>query len=400
MYWDGVSTIIKNGLKLKSPNYEYNIDRLINDGASIVYKATRSDKKDIFLKQFKDPNSSQRDWNDFIEFQHTVLNILILLPTSIVETNYEYFEFEGYHFHAKSFEKGKDLNKIIFEDKPTFEKRFHIVKISLGILNAVHKKGIIHSDLKPQQFFIINDSSIPIGFRVKLIDFDHCVIPCLNLSRPAGTAEWRSPEHVKNSNIGFHSDVFTMGQIVYTLITGGLQPYHHSINNDTYEQDIMNKTGYIALNTLFKGKLPNEISDIIDQMLDPNPYQRPTIDEVHKIILNAEKQPSKPKYITLESSGKSRLIIDSQTITREIVKSNFGNHNEIYNKQFDIIKDNNNEWFIKGYNVPASARDIKGKEYYFHKTYYNGIDVTNKYTKLEDNSIIKVGDVEFKVKAT
>ena len=407
MYWDGVSTIVSDNLKLKSPNYEYTIVELLNDGASTVYKANRNDGKEIFLKQFREPNIHQEDWDDFVQFQHSVLKTLIQLPSSIVETNYEYFEFEGYHFHAKSLENGKDLQKKIYEDKLNFNERLHVVKTSLGILNAVHKKGVVHSDLKPHQFFIINDSSLPIGFRVKLIDFDHCIIPSLNLSRPAGTAEWRSPEHIKNGEIGYHSDVFTMGQIIYTVLTGGRQPYGHSINNDTYDQDVISRNGYIPIIDLFKGKIPVKIepmiqslSDIIDQMLDPDHKKRPTINEVHKIVLSAEKQPSRPKHITLESNGNSRLIVDTEIITREIVKSSFGNHSEIYNKQFELMKDNSGDWFVRGHEVPQTAKDAKGNVYNFHKTLYDGNDITNKYTKIEDGGVISVGKEAFKIRAT
>ncbi len=401
MQWSGISTTLKDGETLEGKKYSYTIDKMLNDGSSIVYRAKRNDGKDIFLKQFKEPTSSMDDWDDFVKFQHSVLNTLLQLPQNIIEINYEYFESHGIHFHAKAFENGKDLAKIIWEDKPDIKTRLNFVTTTLGILNAVHKKGVVHSDLKPEQFFIIPDSSIGMGYRVKLIDFDHCMIPSLNLSRPAGTPEWRSPEHIKESNIGFHSDIFTMGQIIYTLITGGRQPYAHSLDRDTYDSDILSKDGYISIDTLFKGALPKELSDIVDQMLDPDYTKRPTAGEAHQIILkafNTKPKPDKPEHITLESNGKSRLIVQTQTITREIVKSTFGNHNEIYNKQFDIMKDNSGDWFVKGYDVPRTAKDEKGNTYNFHKTLYNGNNVTNKFTKIEDSGVISVGNEKFVIK--
>jgi hypothetical protein len=93
------------------------------------------------------------------------------------------------------------------------------------------------------------------------------------------------------------------------------------------------------------------------------------------------------------------LIIDTQNITRELVKSSFGNHGEIYNKQFEIMKDKNGEWFVKGYDVPPNAKDEKGNVYYFHTTLYNGMNITNKYTKIDDGGVLKVGSVEFKIRA-
>lgn len=398
MQWSGVSTVIKDGESIASKQYTYTIDKLLNDGASIVYKANRSDGKTIFLKQFKDPNQHSTDWEDFIKFQHSILTTLIQLPQNIVEVNYEYFEFRGTHFHAKSFENGKDLSKVIWEDKPVFKDRLNLILSSLGILNAVHKKGVVHSDLKPQQFFIIPDSSIGMGFRTKLIDFDHCMIPALNLSRPAGTAEWRSPEHIQDKNIGFHSDVFTMGQIIYVLFTGGRQPYAESINNDTYDKDILKKKGYIPLATLFNGKLPESLThftSLVDDMIEPDFKKRPTIEDVHKALLKAVSTPSKPKNLVLKSNGKSRLIVEPQTLTRDIVKSSFGNHDEIYNKQFELMKDKAGDWFIRGIDVPKEAKDAAGKVYYFFKTHLNGKDITNRFEKLEHGAKITVGNTEF-----
>ena len=401
MYWDGVSSTLKENEVLQGRKYEYTIIKLINDGASVVYHAKREDGKDIFLKQFKSPISTDDDWEDFIKFQHSVLNMLLQLPQNIIEINYEYFESHGVHFHAKAFEQGKDLAKVIWEDKPSLKERLNFVVLGLGILNVLHTKGIVHSDLKPQQFYVIPDNSIDMGYRIKLIDFDHCIVPSLNLSRPAGTAEWQSPEHIKESNIGFHSDIFTMGQIIYTLITGGRQPYKASLENDTYNEDILTKNRYVSLDTLFKGKLPKELSDIIDQMLDPDYTKRPTADKAHKTILNVLNTKPKPKdkeYITLESNEKTRIITQTQIITRDIVKSSFGNHKEIYNKQFEIMKDNSGAWFVKGYDVPPTAKDAKGNVYNFYKTLYDDKDVTNIYESIKDGGVIKVGSTTFVVR--
>jgi len=398
MYWDGVSSLVKDGLIVKSKSFKYTIEHLINDGASTAYKAKRDDGKEIFLKQFKDTTEGKDDWNDFIAFHHSVLKILLQLPSSIVEKNYEYFECGGYHFHAKAYEEGSDLKSLIVEKSFNAATRFEIAKISLGILNAVHKKGIIHSDLKPEQFYLVKDSDSKFGYRVKLIDYDHCILPALGLYKPATTPEWSSPEHIKNEKIDYYSDVFTMGQIIYTLLTGGRQPFRDAIINDTYEKDILTKKGYVPINDLFKGNLPDELAKTIDNMMEPNPNNRPTIEKVHQAFLKDYNKSSSSQQIKLESNGKSRLIIDSQIITREIVKSSFGNHNEIYNKQFDIIKDKSGEWFIKGYDVPPTAKDTKGNIYHFHKTLYDGSDITNKIVKLKDGGVIKVGSTEFLVR--
>lgn len=397
--WDGVSTTLLPEEKLKSKNYTYTVKELINDGASIVYKAVRSDRKKIFLKQFKEPTeANSKDWDEFIKFQYSVLKTLIKLPTSIVEKNYEYFEFNGVHFHAKNYEFGSDLNHVIFNDKRDFKTRIHIAKVTLGILRLVHKTGIVHSDLKPQQFYLVDNEKLDIGFSVKLIDFDHCIIPDLNMKRPAGTDGWKSPEHILNKDISFHSDVFTMGQILYTLLTNGRQPYKDSIINDTYDKDIFTREGYVCLHTLFRGQLPLPLSEIIDAMLSPDPKERPSIAEVHDIFLGKQLASATKGELTLISNGKSLKIKASQVITREVVMNHFGNHDEIYKNQFEVIQDNNSDWFIRGLEIPRKAKDSDGKTHVFHRTLFEGNDITNKFVKIQRSGVIEIGSTRFILK--
>ena len=61
----------------------------------------------------------------------------------------------------------------------------------MGILKLVHQKGIVHSDLKPKQFFVVDNSKVSIGFSIKLIDFDHCVIPDITCKKCIGRILFR-----------------------------------------------------------------------------------------------------------------------------------------------------------------------------------------------------------------
>lgn len=396
MYWSGVSTLIKNGEIIKSNSFEYKILALINDGASLVYKAKRDDGIEVFLKQFRNPTRTQNGFSDFIDFHYKVFHKLKELG-NIVENNYEYFEYKNSHFQAKELLKGNDLEKIIWKEKPSFIDRFHIAIMILGILKVMHSKGIIHSDLKPQQIFITKDENLIYKYRVKFIDFDHCIIPKLSLSRPAGTSEWKSPEHVNNKTISYHSDVYTIGAIIYTLLTGGKQPYSHSIKNDTYDTDILSKKGYHSLMEVYHGKFFQDISDMVDRMLDPDPIKRPTAKEVHSLFVKSLKPSKESSTLKLSCNGKEIVISENTIITRELCKNSFGIYEGIYNKQFELFKDNNDKWFIKGFETPDKARDISGNELNFYSTYLDNKDITNIFTLLSNSSIIKVGNIKFEI---
>ena len=57
------------------------------------------------------------------------------------------------------------------------------------------------------------------------------------------------------------------------------------------------------------------------------------------------------------------------------------------------------DFFCTKLDIYSLLVDAKGNIYHFYKTLYNGSDVTNKFVKIEDGGVIKVGNEEFIVGA-
>jgi serine/threonine-protein kinase len=97
------------------------------------------------------------------------------------------------------------------------------VKLALGICNALdymHKHGVVHRDLKPENIMVDGEDNI------KLIDFgiamkeDARRLTFAGPSPMLGTPDYISPEQVKGQRGDQRSDIYSLGIMVYEMLTG------------------------------------------------------------------------------------------------------------------------------------------------------------------------------------
>jgi WD40 repeat protein/serine/threonine protein kinase len=105
------------------------------------------------------------------------------------------------------------------------------MELFIAVCQAVHhahQKGIIHRDIKPSNVLVAEQDSKPIP---KIIDFgiakaiDHRIIDDATFTRTGslvGTPDYMSPEQVLGSNIDTTTDVYSLGVLLYELLTGAL----------------------------------------------------------------------------------------------------------------------------------------------------------------------------------
>jgi serine/threonine protein kinase len=117
--------------------------------------------------------------------------------------------------------EGRLLREILDEQKKLSPDR--AVRIALGICDAldyIHKGGVIHRDLKPENVMVGPDDS------VKLIDFGLAGevagrrLTFAHITKSMGTPDYISPEQVKGKRGDARSDVYSLGIMLYEMLTG------------------------------------------------------------------------------------------------------------------------------------------------------------------------------------
>jgi eukaryotic-like serine/threonine-protein kinase len=118
--------------------------------------------------------------------------------------------------------EGRLLRTMMDEGKLSHERAIKITKGVLRALDYIHGNGVVHRDLKPENIMVDENDHI------KLIDFgiasDNTArrLTYANFTAMLGTPNYISPEQVKGRRGDGRSDVYSMGVILYEMLTGKL----------------------------------------------------------------------------------------------------------------------------------------------------------------------------------
>jgi serine/threonine protein kinase len=150
-------------------------------------------------------------------------------------TIYEVGSAEGVYFLASEYVDGQTLRERLLSTPLTTSEVLDVALQVASALSAAHAAGIVHRDIKPENVMLRRD-----GY-VKVLDFGlaKLITPFVigvttvaeseatqegrletDPGRLMGTARYMSPEQVEGKEIDGRSDIFSLGVVLYELLTG------------------------------------------------------------------------------------------------------------------------------------------------------------------------------------
>jgi serine/threonine-protein kinase len=196
----------------------YQLEDVIGRGGmSTVYRATDAVLQRTVAVKVMSAALAEDDPSHVARFEREARAAASLVHPGIV-TVYDTGVDGDQRFIAMEYVDGESLATIISREAPLDPDRAtRIAAEAADALDAAHRAGLVHRDVKPGNVMVARDGS------VKVLDFGIArVADAASITRTAslvGTAAYMAPEHALGSPVDARSDVYSLGCLLYAMLT-------------------------------------------------------------------------------------------------------------------------------------------------------------------------------------
>jgi len=222
-----------------------------------------------------------------------------------IVTIYDVGEADGLAYIAMEYLSGATLRDVMNRGPMPLELALDTATQMAEALAFAHEHGVIHRDIKPANVVITGQRG-----RIKLTDFgiahlvnsDHT-----HVGQMLGSPRYMSPEQAMGREVDGRSDIFSLGAVLYEMLTG-----HYAFDGDslpTIVYRVINEAPVAA--SVLRPGLPAALANLLERMLSKSPEARPDaralVGALH--ALHALQAPAAPQApAPLPSNRVSRLL--------------------------------------------------------------------------------------------
>ncbi len=185
-----------------------------------------------------------------------------------IATVYDAFECEGAHCIALEYVPGVSLDKRLKQEPPLTANE--IVELAGQIaagLDYAHRRGVVHRDVKPGNVLLSDEGA------VKITDFGVAKLVSMDVTQTGialGTPAYMSPEQIQGKPLDGRSDQFSLGVMLYQMLTGRRPFGGESTHAMLYQILHAEPERPVAVN----GALPPAVDRVLLRALSKEPQER------------------------------------------------------------------------------------------------------------------------------
>ncbi|KAK6247753.1 hypothetical protein QUC31_019318 [Theobroma cacao] len=225
---------------------------------------------------------------------------------NIVSLKDTYEDDDAVHIVMELCEGGELFDRIVARGHYTERAAAGVMRTIVEVVQMCHKHGVMHRDLKPENFLFANKKETA---PLKAIDFGLSVFfkPGERFNEIVGSPYYMAPEVLKR-NYGPEVDVWSAGVILYILLCG-VPPFWAETEQGVAQAIIRS---VIDFKRDPWPKVSDNAKDLVRKMLNPDPKQRLTAQEVleHPWLQNAKKAPNVPLGETVKARLKQFSVMN------------------------------------------------------------------------------------------
>lgn len=197
--------------------------QVARSGMATIYRATDTrDGRTVALKIPHPDMEADPLFNDRFQREAAIGERLNHPNVMRVYGNKENGEKRSRVYMVMEWCDGRLLRRMLDEGRIAHDRALRIAREVLEALAYIHVNGVVHRDLKPENILVDGQDHI------KLIDFGIAGdtsarrLTYANFTTALGTPDYISPEQVKGKRGDGRSDIYSMGVILYEMLTGKL----------------------------------------------------------------------------------------------------------------------------------------------------------------------------------
>jgi serine/threonine protein kinase len=245
------------------------VDRLGSGGMGMVWQGRDLDlNRDIAIKVMLNADD---DLESFKRFQREA-QVAARLQHPGITVVHDFGRDHDQFFIVMELLKGADLKALLREHAAGLpaERAAKLAVLAAEALSAAHENGVVHRDIKPANLFVLPDD------RLKICDFGIAKLADATSALTGsgvlvGTLAYMSPEQWKNEPASARSDLYSLGCVLYAMVSG-----HPPFAEDQGLPALMYQhVSVVPEPPRGAHAVPGALSDLVMRLLAKDPSARP-----------------------------------------------------------------------------------------------------------------------------